>query len=363
MDGFLIKVFLERKVSDQVNAAGGEKQKGKQLESYRKNMSSKLDRRTFKEALLGNSHQKDKGDDPKKLPILGHRAAFSDYRQNGEDDSNINNVGAPIPVSVSKAELSWLKRGKIQLRITVEEFDEERCWIDQEFPMGRQTYSTGSYNDTPRASIAGKASGVGAKTVGTEDELKWDQSGGRTFQELSPRVCRLQDVITHPAVVADSGPNFTDLNRATGQAKTSARNGLLDVPIITEAASQDYSVHSVSIKPIFDTVTGLFSVRPKTIKHNKIYSSLPFRSIREKTQGRKVSASNKPKLVMKKTWKNNEERPVSVESGKKAPVEEEDAISEARAAMEVCKTIGLEFDASEEVVLKRFLEIEKENVC
>ncbi|KAK9000970.1 hypothetical protein V6N11_082764 [Hibiscus sabdariffa] len=432
MDGFLIKVFLERKVSDQVNAAGGEKQKGKQLESYRKNMSSKLDRRTFKEALLGNSHQKDKGDDPKKLPILGHRAAFSDYRQNGEDDSNINNVGAPIPVSVSKAELSWLKRCfVVQIRGMYDTkfvqqalvsdgfrvkvclwsgfyaiicFEEEkqmaifwdmkemllnswftdidnldnfmnkkklRVWVCvQGMPLmawqetmfttlgsrwGRVvrldadtvnksrlyvarillgTYSTGSYNDTPRASIAGKASGVGAKTVGTEDELKWDQSGGRTFQELSPRVCRLQDVITHPAVVADSGPNFTDLNRATGQAKTSARNGLLDVPIITEAASQDYSVHSVSIKPIFDTVTGLFSVRPKTIKHNKIYSSLPFRSIREKTQGRKVSASNKPKLVMKKTWKNNEERPVSVESGKKAPVEEEDAISEARAAME-----------------------------
>ncbi|KAK8574457.1 hypothetical protein V6N12_062150 [Hibiscus sabdariffa] len=130
--------------------------------------------------------------------------------------------------------------------------------------------------DTPRASIAGKASGVGAKIVGIEEELK-----------------------------------------VAGQVKTSVSNGLVDVSIITEAESQDYSAHSVSIEPIFGPVTGLFSVRPKTLKHNKICTSFPFRSIPEKTQGMKVSASNKPKLLMKKTWKNNEERPVSVESEKK----------------------------------------------
>ncbi|KAK8574456.1 hypothetical protein V6N12_062149 [Hibiscus sabdariffa] len=67
-------------------------------------------KKILRSGLCSKSHQKDKGDVPKKLPILGHRAAFSDHRQSGEDDSNINNVGAPIPVSVSEAELNRLKR-------------------------------------------------------------------------------------------------------------------------------------------------------------------------------------------------------------------------------------------------------------
>ncbi|KAK8992946.1 hypothetical protein V6N11_049005 [Hibiscus sabdariffa] len=257
MDGFLIKVFLERKVSDQVNAAGGEKQKGKQLESHRKNMSSKLDGRTFKEALLGNSHKKDKGDDPKKLPILGHRAAFSDHRQSGEDDSNINNVELQSQSQFQKLSLAGSK-GVLWVKVCLWSgfyaiicFEEEEqmaifwdmkemllnswftdidnldnfmnkkklrvwvcvhgmplmAWQETVFTaLGSQwgrvvrldvdtvnksrldvarillgAYSTRSYNDTPRASIIGKASGVGAKTVGTEGELKWDQSGGRNF--------------------------------------------------------------------------------------------------------------------------------------------------------------------------------------
>ncbi|KAK8619024.1 hypothetical protein V6N13_132993 [Hibiscus sabdariffa] len=216
MDGFLIKVFLERKVSDQVNAAGGEKQKGKQLESHRKNMSSKLDGRTFKEALLGNSHKKDKGDDPKKLPILGHRAAFSDHRQSGEDDSNINNVELQSQSQFQKLSLAgskdidnldnFMNKKKLRVWVCVHGMP-LMAWQETVFTaLGSQwgrvvrldvdtvnksrldvarillgAYSTRSYNDTPRASIIGKASGVGAKTVGTEGELKWDQSGGRNF--------------------------------------------------------------------------------------------------------------------------------------------------------------------------------------
>ncbi|KAK8676221.1 hypothetical protein V6N13_034273 [Hibiscus sabdariffa] len=120
-------------------------------------------------------HQKDKGDVPKKLPILGHRAAFSDHRQSGEDDSNINNVGAPIPVSVSEAELNRLKRCFLGKKYNLE------SPLRSSMKSGAGLTKNFRRVDTPRASIAGKASGVGAKIVGIEEELKWDQSGGRTF--------------------------------------------------------------------------------------------------------------------------------------------------------------------------------------
>ncbi|KAK8626248.1 hypothetical protein V6N13_133899 [Hibiscus sabdariffa] len=96
---------------------------------------------------------------------------------------------------------------------------------------------------------------------------------------------------------------------------------LHSVPIIVESESNLSSGHSVSIESVFDSVFGLFSVKPKYLKY--------------------------PKTQKEEDGSNSQARTA-------------EELSEAGASLEVSENLGIFFDAEKEAILEKFIEIGKD---
>ncbi|KAK8670725.1 hypothetical protein V6N13_037343 [Hibiscus sabdariffa] len=137
---------------------------------------------------------------------------------------------------------------------------------------------------------------------------------------------------------------------------------LREVPILVESESLGSSGQNASFGPCFDPSTGLFTIKPKILKRPDTQISMGFVPKASKIKKQWMSSSDKSRTHAKgKVKKGVSVTPltssISISSNK-----EERIRVEAKESMEVCAAVGLTFDASQEEIIKRFVEVEKEIV-
>ncbi|KAL4340434.1 hypothetical protein GQ457_08G033810 [Hibiscus cannabinus] len=152
--------------------------------------------------------------------------------------------------------------------------------------------------------------------------------------------------------------------------------GLHEVPITEATDSNSSSRLSVSLEPVYDSVSGLFSVKPKYIKQGKTRGPFTFCSKLDRLQNWVSHDVSKQKSSIRSRGKTklpddkegamgskDEEGDVSSShfNGRSRSTlrHSEKEILEAKKTLEVCKVLGIKFNADNEVILNRFVDMEK----
>ncbi|KAK8662064.1 hypothetical protein V6N13_091652 [Hibiscus sabdariffa] len=173
---------------------------------------------------------------------------------------------------------------------------------------------------------------------------------GNCHQVLGPK--RMNKTLGFP-----SGLTFKNDFWAGGEA-----DNLVDVQIQAASESNMSSGHSVSIEPVFNSATGLYSVKPKYAPHLKGNNLGIFESHFKVVQNRGSVSS--PKIrVQSKQRSSREGSGGSIPKGRKdvfgAAFEDDAMVAEARATLEVCEFLWLFFDDNQHSIMKKLVELDK----
>ncbi|KAK8999090.1 hypothetical protein V6N11_070268 [Hibiscus sabdariffa] len=224
-------------------------------------------------------------------------------------------------------------------------FEDDRCWIDNENLNGHLDCSPVSVlGDAGWEYLEKGTSGV-PKEVVSKDSLMQSQNvcgrprvnslrtdsdnvsldDGNCHQVLGPK--RMNKTLGFP-----SGLTFKNDFWAGGEA-----DNLVDVQIQAASESNMSSGHSVSIEPVFNSATGLYSVKPKYAPHLKGNNLGIFESHFKVVQNRGSVSS--PKIrVQSKQRSSREGSGGSIPKGRKdvfgAAFEDDAMVAEARATLE-----------------------------
>ncbi|KAK8716477.1 hypothetical protein V6N13_043784 [Hibiscus sabdariffa] len=151
---------------------------------------------------------------------------------------------------------------------------------------------------------------------------------------------------------------------------------LLEVPIHSASYSYHSQGHNASIEPIYDSSTGLFTIKPKMVKCLNNENQLKFRSKFDKIQNwaaiNSMLRKNSKKIrgrkkTLEQSWdargkflkEIKDPAEIKLNKGRSKMSADGDSLVEARASFEVCENLGLVFYADEEVVMEKFREIEE----
>ncbi|KAL4386551.1 hypothetical protein GQ457_09G024140 [Hibiscus cannabinus] len=243
------------------------------------------------------------------------------------------------------------------LRISTAEFGDERCWIDganvNSLPEGALK---SPYNSPRRACNESKDVDV-PNVLENEEELLQAQDKCVFLGSDSEKAIR--DVTSLNVV----GPNLQEQIPLWPTEEI----GLHDVPITEAIASNSSSGLSVSLEPVYDSVSGLFSFKPKYIKQGKTRGPFSFCSKLDKLQNWVSPDASKQKSSIRSQRKIN--LPDVKEGAMGSKDEEGDASStqfyggsgsmlrhseeellEAKNSLEVCKVLGMKFNADNEII-------------
>ncbi|KAK8659252.1 hypothetical protein V6N13_029460 [Hibiscus sabdariffa] len=139
-------------------------------------------------------------------------------------------------------------------------------------------------------------------------------------------------------------------------------NCLRDVPILVESESLGSSGQSASLGPCFDPSTGLFTIKPKFLKRPDSQIPMGFAPKSFKVKKRWICPSDSSRSHAKGLGKKGVSVSPSPSPFSFSSYKEESLTADAKKSMKVCAAVGLTFDASEEEIIKRFVEVEKEFV-
>ncbi|KAK8481829.1 hypothetical protein V6N11_033163 [Hibiscus sabdariffa] len=151
--------------------------------------------------------------------------------------------------------------------------------------------------------------------------------------------------------------------------RPAGKEDLSDVQVVEASESGTSVGHSVSIEPVFDSTTRLLSIKPKLVACLGSKSLTPNKA---KSVSRKNWGSLCSQFVPKWTSSSGKNvgsafREVGHLTGSAKDRIEADAsgvnleanLDEARASVQVCEDLALHFDGDKEVILRKFLELEK----
>ncbi|GMI82099.1 hypothetical protein HRI_001879200 [Hibiscus trionum] len=247
-----------------------------------------------------------------------------------------------------------------RLRVSLSEYEDERVWIDQGDSKSQEEADWDCRYDVNEE----RDDEVSPKKDGNSIPLRRpnQENGDDTFSStraLSLDKASNTEYIKEKSEKGCFGSQVSDRPNPSGS--------LVDVHISNEVGLDLSSGPSISLEPILDESTGLFSIRPKWAA-GSLYASSPFRQfgMADKPRGsvgvvfqsknRQTLDSVVPSKVVA-LGAVPEEEPASVRPTiRKSKSVEADL--EARATVEVCKMSGLSFRVPEVVVIKRLKEIE-----
>ncbi|KAK8673191.1 hypothetical protein V6N13_111540 [Hibiscus sabdariffa] len=217
-------------------------------------------------------------------------------------------------------------------KVSCSAFEDEHCWIDGWKTNGVQRNYLSDEHDSLGSSRVGKEPVETPETLGRESKLlaNFNCCGlrgttlSRTSSEGSgPRGVGEQLDQDYADDMLGKSTRF-DKEQDLGLSNSSdrpSRNQLVEVQVEGGADSYTSSGHIVSIEPVLDPVSGLFSVKPRGVEASEV---MP-----EALMGKAVGGE---------------------------PSQKGDKITdEAKASLEICENLGLIFNEERKVILKRGL--------
>ncbi|KAK8701685.1 hypothetical protein V6N13_020066 [Hibiscus sabdariffa] len=252
------------------------------------------------------------------------------------------------------------------IRIEEETAKKLRCWIDQEqskSPLGKLTRETTKAAD--------------CNVFGNSEKL-WSEGGFiNNLEGVLPRAL--------PNERGD-GPSLGETQEDgldnLGSSQTIALGGsaglvpLIEVLIEADSGSSDSSKRSLSVEPIFDPSYGLYSIIPKSLRYLSCLNSF---SPGMCLVNNKVELNNKLGKTGSSSGKDSDKRGLAcpmkslqghtnskkVRSQRRASEQNHkiDKEEKARVNLDVCESTGLFFDADREVILDRLKVTEDKVGC
>ncbi|KAL4387432.1 hypothetical protein GQ457_09G028790 [Hibiscus cannabinus] len=408
MDGFTIKVFLanneSKKTRPGIVTANA---KAYSPKPNKKELFKLTNGRSFKEVLLTKSEP-------------GRPCSFNGDPEEirGENFKSDKPIADPYHFSLSGKELAWMDNclvGQIKgmydasfveqvllsegFKVKIEDDTSQK----NRFDSARILTGVRCLSDIPAGVsifINGVSYFIKISTSSYEDERSWidaDQSKSHLEEQKADESdeeasCRFEDFNTRIYVEMAGYSPKTEENangrhvRADGHQR--AINGekvavpptkgqsnvsphksdkLVEVPIVSASDSAKASSGSTgSISPVLDEKTGLFIIRPKSIKVQSSWAPSVFRYELESlhTRNSPIYATSKFSTAKKKikTPKPllSDETFYEGRSSKKDSIKGTNQLVEAQAALDVCKAVGLHFAVSDEIVCSRLAQIESE---
>ncbi|KAL4383689.1 hypothetical protein GQ457_15G024420 [Hibiscus cannabinus] len=273
---------------------------------------------------------------------------------------------------------------KFNLRTSISKYDDESCWIDEEKCNERLVCHLDSRSSSLERSCSGNVFSGDSKILKRNNEpllllndsikdrdvfprdgvkvadLSWDNSFPRPLEDpVFPSV--------GPASVSRPGKEFFTPNLCEKSLENNhiEKGDLFEVQVAEASESAASVGHSVSIELVLDPGFGLFSIKPKLVtclgrfnftpNRKKSFAGRswgPFCSQR----GPKVSSSSGMKV-------GSDSREVGhrlgsmkgrIEAGASG-VNLELNLDEARASVQVCKKLRLQFEGDKEAILRNFM--------
>ncbi|KAK8583377.1 hypothetical protein V6N13_022083 [Hibiscus sabdariffa] len=235
------------------------------------------------------------------------------------------------------------------VRVSTMEFEDDRCWIDQDQAKGHIKKSDDLHEHIGNDSTSNKSAGL-SRTNKPKSNPKINKLGSKDLLDIAAQsvlrpsfdeLCGLME-----------GPSLSQMKpRSNSRHLHGSFNSknLLEVPIREQMELNSSHGNNISIEPVFNEVTGLYSIKTKYAKNDWPHCSpsskyqFPGSSLRGgfNFEGRSNRASSPSSIGAKK-------------------MHEDKLFVEAKEALEVCKSLGLQFKANDVEVIKRFIDLDVE---
>ncbi|KAK9002056.1 hypothetical protein V6N11_024745 [Hibiscus sabdariffa] len=350
VDGFVIKVFHARNAVETHS-----KSKGLDAFAHRKSLKGKeafRDGRSLRDVVAGQ---------PDKTAVISIPSLENEVKQWQEHSFHKE----PYEINPPLSEVDWLKRCLVgQLKDVESPTDDPD---EDSRSLCNETQDT--FNAEPPRNIVGE----GEQLFHDEllDPRGEDPNECAGEQEL--RVCSNINTEIRDQTHFDIEPNIHPGLLSDGD--------LLDIPVnqMVEPTRASSDV-SASETPSFDSGSGLFTVKPKLLKLSNGVHPLNFRSKVDRPQSWAGSfafaSQGRPRTGVSSGCRKNrsyKSRGLSPpllrlrdtsscpQSTKLVRNDIDDDLLEARKSVKVCKSVGLSFEANEEIMVRRFMEIAHEN--
>ncbi|KAK8485587.1 hypothetical protein V6N11_050459 [Hibiscus sabdariffa] len=361
MDGFTIKVFLEKKCTEEMKDVRKQRQLSMSGGMQKKDFSKVLDGRTYKEALLMNHST---------------RAVMEDKSVSEPKTESYKNE---VSVVISELEYQWLEKslvGRIKAMYDVDlvqqalrsdGFRVKVCrwsgnFVILRFEEGEQLEIFWELKET-----------LLKKWFFDIDTI--DNFMNKKKLQVWAYIEGIPLAAWHVSVIKAIGSRWGNVIRLDFDTKeqnsldvskdllpSNGGNCLRDVPILVESESLGSSGQSASLGPCFDPSTGLFTIKPKFLKRPDSQIPMGFAPKSFKVKKRWICPSDSSRSHAKGLGKKGVSVSPSPSPFSFSSYKEESLTADAKKSMKVCAAVGLTFDASEEEIIKRFVEVEKEFV-
>ncbi|KAL4379654.1 hypothetical protein GQ457_02G016420 [Hibiscus cannabinus] len=241
------------------------------------------------------------------------------------------------------------------IKISTSSYEDERSWIDADQPKSHLEEQKADESDE-------------------EASCRFEDFNTRIYVETAGYSPKTEENANGRHVRADGHQRAINGEKVAvpstkGQSNVSPHESdkLVEVPIVSASDSAKASSGSTgSISPVLDEKTGLFIIRPKSIKVQSSWVPSVFRHELERlhTRNSPIYATSKFSTAKKKikTPKPllSDETFYEGRSSKKDSIKGTNQLVEAQAALDVCKAVGLHFAVSDEIVCSRLAQIESE---
>ncbi|KAK9045652.1 hypothetical protein V6N11_051561 [Hibiscus sabdariffa] len=277
MDGFYIKVFMENNIgmsSSMPKATGN-------FSKMSKSNASKFPARvkeglSYKDALLKKGGVEKSG--IIETASLGQDLKVFDHHIGVMSNKEVEKFSFDIPPKVYDRLSNCLvaisvKGVMFRVRVSTMEFEDDRCWIDQDQVKSQHGRSVECLDINDRGNVPNKMVGISipnsSEPTSKVDKVVPNSPSGHAAQSTS-----MTDYVEVSGLRKDDPKALPmpSINSPLHIGSTNSEN-LMEVPICEQLESNLSSENCLSIELVFNAVTGLYSIKTKYLKNAWPFSS------------------------------------------------------------------------------------------
>ncbi|KAK8628221.1 hypothetical protein V6N13_063931 [Hibiscus sabdariffa] len=371
MDGFRIRTFLDKGAAVESRSLKNSKVanfRSEKMKSRQAGHDKGIDERLYKVVLMlnkGNGKSVEVPVEPVKGSTVGLEASEAMQIVTLEKDSECR-LGRVIRVDTETLERLRLDKARLLLgvrclsrippqirvemngetfflKVSCSAYEDDHCWID-----GRKTNSAHGKSPSSDHGSLGR-SWMGLEPVEVSEILG---KGNKLIVDN-----RFDGSRGTPSTRASLGDSKEQKVGVLSSSDRPNENQLFEVQIEGGAESNSSSGHNISIEPILDPVSGMYSIRPRLVTRLKSNNVMDFcsRLMNRPNRGgfSPVKVRDSDKSQGAETREGRPEKSKGIVVSEELPRKGENFLAEAKVALELCENLGLIFNEEREVIFNR----------
>ncbi|GMI89551.1 hypothetical protein HRI_002624400 [Hibiscus trionum] len=261
-------------------------------------------------------------------------------------------IRAQLPHSIPARFNIFVNGVSYSVKATISEYEDEKCWISGSPIMGKD-------HSRSKEAVFGQASRRAAGFPVEEDGSVGDSSSNHINAsnddvplETRAHAATINDNNVEHVLLCKKGPYAIAAGSVSGTCEIklpkqviSGSDGLVEIPVSVAQESLKISIGSISSStPILDKTTGTFNIRPKYASNPGLFVLSSVRSNVDKSQ--RLISLGQPQKNSTKSMNETQDCPSEKRTASRA-------FLDPRETVEVCRSVGLIFEATDEVVIRQ----------